>query len=42
VLFIAISETVQPEIGSLFPQNAAVPAASRALCSALEKPREAT
>ena len=34
-------ESAQPEIWTLFPQNAAVPAVSRALSTTLEKPREA-
>ena len=34
-------ESAQPEIWTLFPQNAAVPAVSHALCVALENPGEA-
>ena len=35
-------ESVQPEIWTLFPQNAAVPAVFHALFSVLETPREAS
>jgi hypothetical protein len=34
-------ESAQPEIWTLFPQNAAVPAVFHALSAALKNPREA-